>query len=304
MWFRNLQIYRLTAPFSMTAEELHEQLSGRPSRNCTSHELWCEGWEPPLGRHGSQLTHGVGQCTMICARREERLLPATVVNEQLAQRVAEIEAQQSRKVRRRERNELKEDLVLELTPKALTRSRLTYAYIDQKNGWLIVDAASAKKAEELINLLRETLGSFKAVPLTVARAPVATMTGWLQNANSMPVQLLLGDECELRDPAEEGGVVRCRKQDLIGDEIGSHLKAGKQVVQLALAWQDRLAFVLSETMVLKRLKFLELIQQEAAESEAEDAAARFDVDFALMSLELGGFVPKLIEIFGGIEENA
>ncbi|MCB1760785.1 MAG: recombination-associated protein RdgC [Gammaproteobacteria bacterium] len=299
MWFRNLQIYRLTAPLSLTGEELHAQLSARPSRNCSSHELWCEGWEPPLGRHGSQLTHTVGSCSMICLRREERLLPATVVNEQLAQRIAEIEEQQARKVRRRERNELKEDLVLELTPQALTRSRLTHAYIDRNNDWLIVDAVSAKRAEEVIDLLRETLGTLKAVPLAVALSPVATMTAWLKKPRSLPSQLLLGDECELRDPADEGGVVRCRKQDLSSEEIGTHLRAGKQVVQMSLAWQDRLAFVLTEKLELKRLKFLELIQQEAAESEAEDAASRFDVDFALMSLELANFLPALIGIFGG-----
>ena len=128
------------------------------------------------------------------------------------------------------------------------------------------------------------------------------MTRWLQGQRP-PRNVLIQDECELRDPVEEGGIVRCRRQDLSGAEIDSHLKAGKQAVMLALEWQERIGFLLTSELAIKRLRFLELVQQEAAETEVEGAVERFDVDFALMSGELGRFIPALLALFGGLDND-
>lgn len=302
MWFRNLLIYPLDEPFQLSAEELHDKLSGRPSRDCGGMEIATYGWEPPLGRHGQLLTHALGHCTMICLRREERVVPAAIVNQRLSNRIGDLEEAQGRKVGRRERAEIKDEIFFEMLSKAFTRTVLTYAYIDSGNGWLLVDAASTKRAEELISLLRETLGSLKLHPLEVIQSPTQVLTSWLSDGG-VPAEFIIGDECELRDPAAEGGVVRCRRQDLAGREINAHLKAGKQVVKMSIEWQQKLRFVLTESLALKRLKFLDLIQEAAAESEAEDEATRFDVDFALMSLELGGFVNSLLRLFGGMVKS-
>ncbi len=299
MWFKNLQLYRLNGPFDLSPEQLHEQLLTRQSRACGALESATLGWDRPLGREGSLLTHAAGNCIMLCARREEKVLPAAVVREQLGEKIAQLEEAEGRKIRRREKEELKDGIMLELLPQAFSKSTRVFAYIDQRNGWLVVDAVSAKRAEELIGLLRETLGSFPVTPLEVVQSPAAVMTGWLEG-QPLPVEFQLGDECELRDPMEDGGIVRCRRQDLTGDEIKAHLKAGKQLVRVALEWHERLALVLAEDLSIRRLKFLDVIQEEAAEAEAEDAVTRFDVDFALMSLELGRFIPRLLELFGGM----
>ena len=303
MWFKNLQIYRFTKPFDLSPEALHEALDGRRARECGSLEAATEGWFPPLGRDAPLLVHTIGDCTMICTRREQKVLPAAVVNEALADRVAAIEEAEGRTVRRRERNELKDELLQQMLPRAFARSSLTYAFIDAAGGWLVVDAASAKRAEEVLSLLRETLGTLRVKPLETNLSPVAVMTAWLKG-EAPPAGFTVLDECELRDTVEEGGVVRCRRQDLGGKEIRGHLDAGKQVVKLAVEVKDRLSFVLTEELAVKRLKFLDLIQEEAAESEAEDEASRFDVDFALMSLELGRFIPAYLDLFGGIPAEA
>lgn len=299
MWFRNLLIYPLSAPFELSAEALHEELSTRHWRECGNLELSALGWEPPLGRYGTQLTHAVGNCIMICMRREEKVMPAAVVNQQLAQRVNALEEKEGRKVRRREQAEMKDEIILDLLPKAFVKTVLTYAYIDSGNGWLLVDTSSTKRAEDLISLLRETLGSLPLNPLQLNDSPVTEMTRWLQGGG-VPREFVIGDECEMRDPAEEGSMVRCRRLDLEGKEIAGHLKAGKEVVKIAVEWQQKISFVLTAEVALKRLKFLDLIQEAAAESEAEDEASRFDGDFAVMSLELGSLINSLIGLFGGI----
>ncbi len=298
MWFRNLQLFRLTHKFDFSAEELDAQLKRKPSRDCGSLEPNTIGWEPPLGRHGRMLTHGVAQFIMICAKRQEKVLPASVVSEQLESKVAVIEESEGRKIRHRERQDLKDGLLLELLPKAFTKSSLIYAYIDRRDGWLVINAPSAKKGEELITLLRDTLGTLPLRPLEVALSPTDTMTRWLKG-KKLPKIFSLGDECELRDSTGEGGVVRCRGQDLQGDEISAHLRAGKQVFRLSLEWQQRISMVLGEDLAIRRLKFLESIREEAAADEAEEPASRFDADFALMTLEFSRFLPALVDSLGG-----
>jgi recombination associated protein RdgC len=302
MWFKNLYLFKLLTPFQYDPEALHERLLERTAKGCGTLELSSLGWQPPLGRGAELLTHASGSCIMVCARREERVLPAAVVRELLADKVAEIEESEARKVRRKEQDELKDELMLDLLPRAFIKSSRIYAYIDTQNQWLVVDAASSKKAEELVSLLRETLGTLPAKPFEVNLSPASLMTAWVSGTESSAA-FQIQDECELRDTVEEGGIIRCRRQDLEGDEIRTHLEAGKQVVKLALEWGERLGFVLSDDFSIKRLKFLDIILEEAATAESEDAATRFDVDFSLMSLELQRFITDLIETFGGLADE-
>jgi len=301
MWFRNLQLYRLSQPFKYSAEELHDKLEDKAFRPCGSLELSTIGWSSPLGRDGELLTHAANGCIMLCARQEARLLPASVVREVLADKVAEIEANEGRRVHRKEQALLRDEITMDLLPRAFTRSNRMFAYIDPKNGWLIVDSATSGKAEELLTLLRESLGTLQVKPFQFQQAPASVLTEWL--TAGAPDGFVIQQEAELREPLEDGGIVRCRRQDLDAAEVAAHLAAGKQVVSLAVEWNERIGCVFSEDMSIKRLKFLDVIQDEAADTEADDAAARFDVDFALMNLELARFIPRYIDVFGGMAED-
>lgn len=301
MWFKNLHVYRLTEEFAFKAAELNERLAGHQARDCGALETYSYGWDSPLGRKAELLVHEAAGCIMLCARRVDKVLPNGVVNDMVQERVEELEEAEGRQVRRRERQEIKEQVILELLPRAFVQSSRTFAYLDPKGGWLVVDASSAKKSDELVEKLRESLGSLPLRPLNTTKAPALVMTSWLDGSGESMGSFALLDECEMRDTSDEGAVVRCRHQDLTGDEIRTHLEAGKQAVKLALSWEGRIDFLLSEDLVIKRLKFGELIQEEAAEVENDDEKARFDADFALMSLELGKFLPALVEVFGGLE---
>ena len=302
MWFRNLQIYRLTSPIGLTPEELHDKLMSKAFRPCGTLEPVSMGWDSPLGRDGSMLTHAANGFIMVCARREERLLPASVVRDALDERVAATEQAEGRPVHRKEKLQLKDEIVLDLMPRAFTRSNRIFAYIDPQNGWIVVDSSAAKRAEELLSLLRESLGTLKVIPMSINDDPSAVMTSWL--GKGAPADFTVLDECELREPTEEGGIVRCRRQALDGAEVSTHLDAGKRVVRLAVEWNERIGCILGNDLVVRRLRFLDVVQEEAAAASAEDAAARFDVDFSLMTLELNRFIPRMVEVFGGlVEEN-
>lgn len=302
MWFRNLYLYQLVERLELTPEALAAALELQPFQPCGGLQAQSVGWVSPYGREGEQLVHASGGCLLVCLRREERLLPASVIKEAVDEKAAEIEARESRSVSRKERSRLKDEVLVDLLPRAFTRSARLLAYLDLQQGWLLVDSASANRAEELVSLLRESLGSLRARPLASRTAPAVVLTQWLQS--TPPADFLLKDECELRDPGEDGGVVRCRRQALDGDEVGVHLAAGKQAVRLAVEWNERLGCVLGDDWVIRRLRFLEGVQDEAAATEADDPVARLDADFTLMTLELRGFLQRLIEVLGGLPDDA
>ncbi|PLW71029.1 recombination-associated protein RdgC [Pseudohalioglobus lutimaris] len=301
MWFKNIRAYRLTSPFELSAEQLGEQLGQRVFEPCGKTQALSMGWVSPLGPASEALAHAAGGRLLIKLKREEKLLPSTVVREQLDEKVAEIEAEQARKVYRKERLTLKDEIVQDCLPRAFTRSGAVFAYIDTRSNWVFVDAASAARAEELLNLLRECIGSFPVVLPQVNNAPVDTMTGWIAH-QSLPDDFTLGEECELRELGEEGGIVRCRGVDLLSEEVETHLNAGKQVARLALCWEERVKLVLAEDLCLRRLKFSEELMKENEDIPEADDAARLDADFALMSDAITGLQERVIALFGGEAE--
>lgn len=298
MWFKNLAVYRFTDPFSLSAEELEEKLEQKRFRPCGSHDVSSFGWTSPLGKAVEQLTHTSNGFIMLCAKKEEKVIPAAVINEMLQEKISEIEEKEARKLPKKERSRLKDELIFELLPRAFAYSRKTYAYIDPKGGWIIVDAASTKKAEDLLSQLRKCLGLLPVVPLNTVDKPVTIMTDWLIN-NSVPSDISIEDECELRSQKDEGGIIRCKRHDLTLPEIKNHLNNDKQVIKLAVSWTDRLSFIMDENLTIKRLKFLDLIQDQVADIDTDTEIERFDADFSIMSMELANFLPRLLEIFGG-----
>ena len=301
MWFRNLLVYRLTQDLPFDAAALEAALAAKAARPCASQELTTYGFMAPFGKGGdAPLVHVSGDFLLIAARKEERILPGSVVRDALKDKVDEIEAQQMRKVYKKERDQLKDEIVQTFLPRAFIRRSSTFAAIAPKLGLILVDSASAKKAEDLLSTLREAIGSLPVRPLSVKMAPTATLTDWVKT-QSAAADFFVLDECELRDTSEDGGVVRCKRQDLTSEEIQLHLSAGKLVTQLSLAWQDKLSFVLDDKLVIKRLRFEDLLQDQAAQDGGDDALGQLDASFTLMMLTLSDFLPALFNALGGEE---
>lgn len=304
MWFRNARVFRFTKPFDISAEELEDKLSGDAFKPCGPQETTRQGWVPPLGKHGELLVHSANGYHLIALRKEEKILPAPVIKDAVEEKAEAIEIEQGRKVRRKEKDEIKEQVMLEMLPQAFSRNRRSFAYLAPRDGVLVVDAGSAKQAEDLASTLRKSLGSLPVRPPVVEQAPAFTFTGWLNETIDLPAQVVLGNECELKDPSEDGGVVRCKGLDLRADEIRNHLEAGMQVTKLAVTWDDNVSFILDEELGIRRLKFGETLQEQLDDVDVEDAVAKFDAAFTLMTLELSKLIPGLLEALGGEDRSA
>ena len=285
MFFRNLTFFRFSPALASVFAEIDARLEDARLRPVGPSELSTRGFVSPFGRDEPALSHRVGDALWITLGGEERLLPSAVVNDALGRRIAELEEKEGRKLGGRARKRLKEDLVLEMLPRAFVRPLRTQASLDLKHGFLAVDSSSRKQAENVVSELRTALGSFPALPLNAEASVRAVLTGWLAG-EPLPAGLALGDECELRDPVDGGAVVRCTKHELRNDEIGKHLEAGKQASRLGLVLDDHVSFVLGEDLVVRKLKFLDGALDQLEHADEDGRRAELDARFVLQSGEV------------------
>lgn len=298
LWFKNLLIYRLNRDTTFSIEEIEKQLEGLIFTPCGSQDMTRTGWVSPLGAYSDALTHVANGQILLCVRKEEKILPTPVIKQTHQAKIEQLEGEQHRKLKKNEKEALKEEIIHQLLPRAFSRFSHTWLWIDTINQRIIVDAASSKRAEDALALLRKSIGSLPVTPLMLEKPVELTMTEWVRSGH-LPTGWVLQDEVELKATLEEGGVVRCKKQDLLSDEITTHIEAGKRVTKLALEWQERVQLILAEDNSLKRLKFSDLLREQHADIDKVDFAQRFDADFILMTSELTTLISTLIANLGG-----
>jgi len=294
MLFKNLVFQRLPAEWTMSAADFEDQLAGRTLRPCGPFDMSSRGWVAVT--NGGRLLHAVNQQLMIALGVDEKLLPGSIVR-QVAQERADIQAQeQGFPVGRKQMRDLRARVADELRARALTRRRITRAWIDPQGGWFAVDAASLPRAEMVVETLSDTLGSFAPRAIETERSPHAAMASWLLRGEA-PARFSIDDELELQTADKSKTIIRYTRHPLDGKEIRGHLAAGKYPTRLGLTWNDRVSFVLTDKLQVKRLEFLEMSKDDT-EGEELDPAEQFDIDFAVMAGELAALLKDLGAVLG------
>lgn len=232
-FFKNMLVYRISRDFTINQEELEQQLELFRFTPCGSQDMAKTGWVSPLGQLSDRLHHTVNNQVLLVIRREEKILPSPVIAEELRKRVSRLESDQGRRLKKTEKDSLRDEVLHSLLPRAFSKNSTVSLWINVTDGLIMVDAASAKRAEDSLALLRKTLGSLPVVPLTMETPIELTMTEWVRSG-SAPAGFGLGDEAELKAILEDGGIGRFKKQTLVSDEIHVHLEAGKVVTKLSI----------------------------------------------------------------------
>lgn len=293
--FKNLQIYRYADRRSH--EALEACLAKLPLHPCEATEAQRQGWISPAG--DGAFVHAVNRQWLIALGVERKQLPAGVVRQVATERAKAIEEAEGRRVGRKELRDLRESLAVELLPRAFTQRQTTFCWIDPVNGWIVVDSAAQAKAEALLEQLRKSVDGMEIKLLRTARSPMSAMTGWLA-ASEAPSGFTVDHDSELR--SAEQASVRYTRHSLEGKEIREYIADGMVVTRLGMTWKDRISFILDEKLQIKRLSFLDIIREEA-DTQAENEAERFDLDFTLMSGELARLLGDLVSALGGEKEE-
>jgi recombination associated protein RdgC len=294
MWFKNLKLYALTQALEITEDDLESKLAEFSFRPCGSQDMATMGFASPFNQ-GKTLLHSANGRIWITLKKQERILPAAVVNAELAEKVAQIEAETGSSVGKKAQQDMKQEIIHRLLPMAFTKNSFTHGFISTKDNLVVVDASADGKAEAFLAMLRKAMGSLPVVPL--ARQSVQEhLTAWLQGKD-LPNDVLILEEAELKALEEDGAILRCKNQDLGSEEILNHIEGGKMVQKLAVEWDETLSALIQEDLTIKRLKFSDVVQEQNADIPKDQALARLDANFALMSGEIVRFADRLKTIF-------
>ena len=299
MWFRNLQIFRLASGWDFSADQLAEALNKGLFIGCGATDRAARGWVPPRGNEG-EMVFAVDRQQLICLGVEQKILPASVVRQYADAKLQQIEAAQGYKPGRKQAREVRDQVELELLPRAFAKRGLTYVWIDPVNRWLLVDASSSARADEVIEQLKVSLNELPLTLLKTQLAPGTAMTQWLAAGEGFG-SFTIDRDCELQAAAEERAAVRYVRHNLDSDEVRGHIAQGKTATRLSLTWNDRVSFVLTEQLQIKRLAFLDILKEDA-ERQSENADDLFAANFSLMAGELAQLLTHLVEALGGEAE--
>lgn len=292
MWFKQVQIFKLPKFLDTATERLISQLEPLQFTSCSLSMPYSAGWVPPIDEEGEPLVRALNGYVMLCLQVEEKILPAAVINQALAEQVKAIEAAEDRKVSGKEKASLKEELTLTLLPRAFSKQTRFYGYIDTRNGWLILGTTNKKGTELFLSLFKKTVTE-DVHPLEIKKlSPIFTQ--WLMH-EAYPSSFGIEKNCVLQDPSQAKRVIRCQQQNLFAGSIQSLIKDGCEIIQLGLSWLDKVNFVLTETLLLKSIQFQEELVSAAKEMEAETRQQLFNADFLIMTETFSALLNELLE---------
>lgn len=296
--FKQAIIYRIAN--SLVSDDLsaiESSLARAPFLECGATQEKSCGWIPPRGDKNGALIESVAGQWILRFMSEAKAVPGSVLARKVAEKAARIEQETGRKPGRKETKELKEEALLDLLPHAFTKQASTWVWIDPAARTLLIDASSQSRADEIVTLLVDAIPGLSLSLLSTQTSPQAAMAHWLATQEP-PVGFSIDRECELKAADESKAVVRYGRHPLDIAEVQQHIQQGKLPTKLAMTWDDRVSFVLTEGCQLKKLQFLDTVFEG---TKADDGG--FDTDVAIATGELVKLIPDLIEALGGEAES-
>lgn len=288
-------VYRIAAEWQATVEAIEERLQTARFVECGATQALSMGWTEPRGIAHGPLIEDVGGHWLLKLMVEQRVLPGSVVRKRVDELAERIEQETGRKPGKKAKQDLKDQVTLELLPQAFTKQSSVRVWINPHDRLLMLDAGSISKADEVVTLLTKTLDGFSVLLLQTAESPASCMAAWLMDGVP-PEGFSIDRELELKSEDQMKSVVRYARHPLDTEEIRQHLTSGKRPTKLALTWRDRVSLMLTDTFTVKKISFLDLVF-EGRDKPAKDEA--FDADAAIATLELSQLIPDLIEGLGG-----
>jgi recombination associated protein RdgC len=299
--FKHLCAYRLTAPWTMTAEQLAESLSRQAFQPCGQYDIESSGWTAPV--EGGSLAHAVNRQLLLQLTTEAKILPASVINQHTKARAQEIEDAQGFKPGRKKMKEIKEQVTDELLPRALCKRTNLRIWIDPVHGWLVIDTSAANRADFVFKMLLKSLESLPFARMSTQVSPMYAMTNWLE-FDEAPGEFTIDRDAELRAVADQSkGKLKYTNLTIEAEDIRRRIAMGMKCVQLAMTYADRISFVLTEGLILKRLHFLDIVRENVDAYAEKNEVERFDADFMIMADEGNKLLTAFVEALGGIEQE-
>lgn len=290
---KNAILYRIAPEFTISSDLMANSMKAAEFTPCGATQEHSAGWVPPSGEAHGALVESIGGHLIAKLMIETKAVPSDLVKRKAAEEAALIEETTGRKPGKKEMKALREDALLALLPMAFTKQSAHLVWIDPVARTLVIAATSQTKADTVVTELVQAIPDFGLQLLQTAQSPQACMTQWLMaDPEDWPANISVERGCELRSTDEEKSVVKFTRHNLVNDEVHQHIKQGKLPVKLALSWDGRVSFVLTDAMQINGIEFLEGVY------DGVDANG-FDADVAIMTGELSKMLADLVTALGG-----
>ena len=296
--FKNMIVYRIAEAWQGDLQVLEEALQKTLFAECGATQERSAGWVPPRGELHGPLAESVAGQWVLRFMSEAKMLPASVLNRKVNEKAEHIEKTEGRKPGKKEKKELKDEAKLDLLPMAFTKQGSMWVWIDPQARTLVLDTGSQARADEVVSLLVDGLPGFALALVDTQTSPQAAMAHWLMTQEP-PAGFSVDRECELKAADESKAVVRYARHPLDIDEVRQHIEHGKLPTKLAMTWDDRVSFVLTEGLQIKKIALLDAVMDGQSQASGSGDDGGFDTDVAIATGELSRLIPDLIEALGG-----
>ena len=300
MLFSNIRIFRIVGELPFSFEELEQALATKRARLCTAQETSHHGFAAPIGKgEDAPLAHIINNDSiLIRVRTDSLLIPNDVVKKAVKSKVEEIEESSNRKVRKREKDQIKDEIIQSYLTRAFPLDSSSFLIIDKASGLIYCNTPTAKRAEDMLSLIREVAGTLPVRPIRTKLEPAVSMTEWLKSKKAPAEFFVLGD-AQLSDLDSGGGLVRAKNQDLSDESLLALIETGKHATELRIAYKEQLALTVNNDLALKAISYEDVFEEQANADAGDDADSLFNSNLSLMILTLREMMPKLLTHLGG-----
>lgn len=296
--FKNVLMYRIVSPLSVTPAQLESVLQEARFQACAASQEQSQGWVEPRGVEHGALLELVGGQWILKWQVESKVLPTAVVKRRAQEQIRHVEASTGRKPGRKEVRDIHEDARLALLPLAFSKQSALWVWLDVAERLLVLDTGSQSRADAVLTALVKAIDGLAVQLIQTQVSPAVAMAQWLSNREG-PTGFTVDRECELKAPDESKALVRYARHALDTEEVVQHIATGKMPTRLALTWNDHVSLVLTEALQLKKVALLEVVLETASTMASDRTEDHFDADVALITGELGQLIPALLEALGG-----
>ena len=299
--FKNVMVYAINPAWAQSLASMEGALDKARFAECGLSEEKSTGWTEPRGEPHGPLVETVAGQFILKLMIEARVLPGSVISRKAKDRVAQIEASTGRKPGKKETRDIKDDLRRELLPQAFTKQSTVAVWIDPAAKRLVIDASSTARADEVVTMLVKCLEGFTVTLINTATSPAVAMAQWLTTQEA-PAGFSVDRECELKAADESKAVVRYSRHPLDIKEVQAHIESGKQPTRVAMTWNSRVSFVLTEAMLIKKVAFLDVVLEGASGGSSVGGKGKddgFDADALIATAELSQLIPDLLAALDG-----
>lgn len=293
--FSNLQVYQLQEPINLS--DLEERLATKPAKPCSAELSYTIGFSPINNSKNYSL-----QCKdfiLLKVTTSEKVIPKSTLRKEQTKRITEEEEKLAVPLERVLKEQIKNEVYSGLLARAIEKLKDTSLILNTKDNLIFINSSSKILSERCLNILRGALGSLQVSPLATQLRPDYVMTDWLRKSSATNGFFIL-NECDLISTFEDGGTIKIKNEDLITEEVQAHIKNGKLVTRLGLAYDD-LVFSVDKSLTFRRIH--QLFDPSEVADNGEDSNLQLSTEVFIFGKAITQMVKAITIAFGGISSK-